>query len=130
MAGTLGSKNGNLEFVLKLSETLAQVSSQPEFVLKLNEALAQVSSHTTPDLLEKTVYSRFMISRFMISLEHKQIESVSCPKCSGRSLQQIGRGSLNCRKDLDWPYGPGGDEYHFRCSTCGHSFPVTFWFTK
>jgi hypothetical protein len=103
-----GSKDEKLEFVLRLSEALAQVSSQP-----------------TPDILE------MMASTFLIPLEYKMIEGISCPKCLGRSLQEIRRGSLNPRKGFDWPYNcPGGDEYHFRCSTCAHSFPVTFWFTK
>jgi hypothetical protein len=118
-----GSKNEKLEFVLKLSEA-------PEFVLKLSEALAQVSNQPTSDILE-IMTSTYTISRYMISLEHKLIESISCPKCYGRSLQEIRRASLNPRKDLDWPYNsPGGDEYHFRCSTCSNSFSVTFWFTK
>jgi len=92
-----------------------------EFILKLSEALAQVSTQPTPDTLELTA------STFVIPLEHKTIESLSCPKCSGRSLQEIRRGSLNPRKDLDWPYScPGGDEYQFRCSSCDHSFSVTF----
>src|SRR5262249_44093351 len=102
----------------------AQDCKKLEFVLELSDALAKSPKKPAPDTLE------LMASMFMISLEQERISKISCQQCGKRTLEQTKRGSLNPRKDLDWPYGPGGDEYHFLCTSCGHSFPVTFWFTK
>jgi hypothetical protein len=96
-----------------------------EFVLSLSDAVARLPKQPTPDTLE------MMASIFMVSLEYEKIGKISCPQCEKRKLKQTKKGSLNPRNDLDWPYlSPGGDEHHFLCTSCGHSFPVTFWFTK
>jgi hypothetical protein len=69
-----------------------------EFSLKLSDALAQLPEQPRPDSLGVMVPSIFLIR-----LEHEKIKSISCPKCSGRSLEETMRGSLNPREDLDCP---------------------------
>jgi hypothetical protein len=121
----LNECRANIKQSIKASTSIGTANSKTEFVLKLSDALAQSSKQPTSDTLE------MMASTFMISLEYEKISEICCPQCGKRKVEPTERRSLDPRKDLDWPYlCPGGDEHRFLCTSCTHSFPVTFWFTK
>jgi len=91
-----------------------------EFVLELSDALAQF-----PRTANTGCSRELMASTFLVPLEYEKIKSISCPQCGGHSLDQTRSGSLDARKDLEWPYYcPGGDKHHCLCTSSGHSFPV------
>jgi hypothetical protein len=68
-----------------------------EFVLHLSDELAQLLEQPTEDILERMA-SKFKASEFMISLEYDRISKICCARRGKRTLEETTRGSLNPRK--------------------------------